>query len=182
MLFACAAEGDDLRAADGVVGNGDCAGLRAGGRRRERHTDGAVGTSGDGSTAGVGLSVLRAGGNAGDAERSSARIGQCYGLGGAGGVEILIAEGQARWREADARASASTARSFVRRQDIYRRDGGAKRGMVVLRRGAAQHFVGRVRVLEICRALVAREFFCKARALGAHRNSAALADVQGPDK
>ena len=62
---------------------------------------------------------------------------------------ILIAEGQAGRREAHARTSAPTAPVLVRRQDIDRGDGGAKGRLVVLGRGAAQHFVGGVGVLEL---------------------------------
>src|SRR4029077_1206956 len=82
--------------------NGDRAGLAAGGGGGESDADGAVGASGDGSAAGVGLAVLRAGRDAGDVQRSCAGVGERNGLSGAGGVQILIPKAQSGGREADA--------------------------------------------------------------------------------
>src|SRR5579864_140033 len=93
-------EVDGLRAAGGIIGDGDGARLAARSCGREGDVDGAVGTGGHGSAAGVGLGVRRAGGDAGDIQRSRTSIGQCHRLCRAGSVHVLIAEGQAGWREA----------------------------------------------------------------------------------
>src|SRR4029077_8602322 len=100
--YTGAGEGHGLWASGGVVGNGDRTGLAAGSGGGESDADGAVGASGDGSAAGVGLAVLRAGRDAGDVQGSRAGVGERNGLRGAGGVQILIAEGQCGGREADA--------------------------------------------------------------------------------
>src|SRR4029077_9925834 len=100
--YTGAGERYGLWASGGVVGDGDRAGLAAGSGGGESDADGAVGASGDGSAAGVGLAVLRAGRDAGDVQGSRAGVGERNGLRGAGGVQILIAEGQCGGREADA--------------------------------------------------------------------------------
>ena len=95
-------EVDGLRAAAGVIGDRNRAGLTAGDRGREGDVDGAVGAGGDGSAAGVGLGVRCAGYDAGDVQRGIPRIGQRHRLGRTARVQILIAEAQDGWQKADA--------------------------------------------------------------------------------
>ena len=150
-LVACAGETDDVRAARRVVGDGDRSGPCSRGRRGKGNADGAVCPRRDGSSAGIGLRIVSAGHDVGNAQRGIPGVIQRHCLRRAGGADQLARESQAR--RGKAHACAPAAQGFVRRQDIHRRDGGTKSRMVVLRRGVAEHFVGGVRVLVIGRPL-----------------------------
>ena len=91
-----------LRTAGVAIGERNRTRLAACNRWREGDADRAVSTCRKRTSAGVRLSVRRAGGDARDAHRRSSSIGHRDGLGRAGGVQVLIAEIQARRREVDA--------------------------------------------------------------------------------
>ena len=86
------AQGHRLRAARHtvvVVGDGQRAGARAGGRRLEGDVNGAETADSGAAGTGVGRGEIPAGGDAGDGQRGLARVGQPDGLGAATGSDIL---------------------------------------------------------------------------------------------